>query len=155
MKLTRTDAVFSRAACMFILCAEKGEFKHLRKIQENSQKIHAPEESGSQKMDQRGATPGPGSQRARPPPWPRPPAAWTGGASPQPPPFGWYFYSRRGNPETEVDTQFSVAEPPPPLFFLGRANLGAVLASGEGKSTPSSSPSPLHHPSMSPPSMCE
>src|SRR3954465_11401444 len=35
-----------------------------------------------------------------------------------------------------------------PLFFLGRANLEAALASGEGKSSPSSSSSPLHHPSM-------
>ena len=42
-----------------------------------------------------------------------------------------------------------------PLFFLGRANLEAILASGEGKSSPSSAPSPLHHPSMTSPLMCE
>ena len=42
-----------------------------------------------------------------------------------------------------------------PPFFLGRANLEAVLASGEAKSSPSPSPSPLHHPSMTSPLMCE
>src|SRR6187399_1705178 len=54
-KLTRTDAVFSRAACMVYLCAGKRIFKHLRKIHEKSQKIHAPEETKCQKWGQRGA----------------------------------------------------------------------------------------------------
>ena len=42
-----------------------------------------------------------------------------------------------------------------PLFFLGRANLKAALASDEGKSSQSSSSSPLHHPSMTSPLISE
>ena len=154
MKLTRTDAVFSRAACMVFSCAGKRNFRYLRKIQEKIQKIHVTGEPWSQKMGQRGATPGPGGQVARPSSWPRHQPAWPGGATPRLS-FGWYFYPSRGNPRTEVSFPILVAEPPPPLFFSGRANLEAVLASGEGKSSPSSSSSPLHHPSMSPPFMCE
>ena len=70
---------------------------------------------------------------------------------PRGPPLALIFIR---NEETLKHTpifQFSVAEPLPPLFFLRRANLEAVLSSGEGNS----SPSPLHHPSMFPPSMCE
>src|ERR1041385_8291395 len=53
-KLTRTNDVFSRAVYMVLLCAGKWIFRRLRKFQENSQKIHAPEASTSQKWGQRG-----------------------------------------------------------------------------------------------------
>src|SRR3954468_17510044 len=52
-KLTRTNVVFSKAACMVLLCAGKWIFKYLRKFRENSQKIHAAEASTRQKWDQR------------------------------------------------------------------------------------------------------
>src|SRR4051812_48577741 len=117
---------------MSFLCAGKGKFKHLREFQENSQKIHAIEEPRRQKMAQKG------------PPLAAPPTRLVRWGHPQAP-FGWYFYSRRENPETAVDTPILVAEPPPPMFFSGRANLEAVLASSEGKSTPSSSPSLVYH----------
>ena len=54
-KLTRTDAVFSRAACMVLLCAGKWIFRCLRKFQEKSQKIHAPKGPLCQKWGQRAA----------------------------------------------------------------------------------------------------
>ena len=82
-KLTRTDAVFSRAACMVYLCAGKRIFRYLRKIHEKSQKIHAPEGPLCQKMGQRAARGGPGALPRRPHPWPRREAAWEG-----PPPSG-------------------------------------------------------------------
>ena len=66
-KLTRTDDVFSRAACMVYLCAGKRIFRCLRKIHEKSQKIHAPEGTRDQKWDQRGARGCPGALWARPP----------------------------------------------------------------------------------------
>ena len=80
-KLTRTDAVFSRAACMVYLCAGKRIFKHLRKIHEKSRKIHAPEETKCQKWGQRGARGCPGALWARPP-RPRRGGAWVGPTPP-------------------------------------------------------------------------
>ena len=80
-KLTRTDAVFSRAACMVLLCAGKRIFRYLRKIHEKSQKIHAPEGTKGQKWGQRG----PGGAQApcgRAPPRPRRGAAWVGPTPP-------------------------------------------------------------------------
>ena len=64
--------------------------KYLGKFLENSQKSFVLEESRSQNMAWRGATPGLGGQRARPPPRPRPTGAWTSGSTPEAP-FGSYF----------------------------------------------------------------
>src|SRR3954471_7665954 len=75
-KLTRTNAVFSRAACMVLLCGGKWIFRYLRKFQENSRKIHALEASTSQKWGQRGATGAPGALLARPHTWPCQEASW-------------------------------------------------------------------------------
>ena len=77
-KLTRTDAVFSRAACMVYLCAGKRIFRYLRKFQEKSQKIHAPGGPLCQKRGQRAARGAPGALLARPHPWRRQEAAWEG-----------------------------------------------------------------------------
>src|SRR3954469_16488657 len=71
-KLTRTNAVFSRAACMVLLCAGKWIFGRLRKFPEKYQKIHAPKGARSQKWDQRGAKGAPGAPGVGP----RPLAAW-------------------------------------------------------------------------------
>src|SRR3954466_13187410 len=64
-KLTRTNDVFSRAVCMVLLCAGKWIFGCLRKFQEKSQKIHAPEGPLCQKWDQWAAKGAPGSPLAR------------------------------------------------------------------------------------------
>src|SRR3954467_9667652 len=90
----------------------------------------------------------------RPSPWPRHLPSWLG---PTPPgALLWpYLFSRRKNPRTEVAFPIYVAEPPQPSVLLRRANLEAVLASGEEESSPSSSSSPLYHPSMTSSLMCE
>src|SRR3954469_21854075 len=80
-KLTWTYAVFSRAACMVLLCAGKWIFRYLGKFYEKSQKIHAPEGNQYQKKGQRGAKGGPGALVARPSPWPRRGVAWVGPTS--------------------------------------------------------------------------
>src|ERR1041385_1514705 len=75
-ELTRTNAVFSRAVCMVILCAGKWIFGRPRKFPEKYQKIHAPEGARCQKWDQRGVLGAPGAPLARPGVGPRPLAAW-------------------------------------------------------------------------------
>src|ERR1041385_8343906 len=64
-KLTRTNAVFSRAACMVLLCAGKWIFGRSKKFAEKYQKIHAPEGARSQKWDHRGVLEAPGAPLAR------------------------------------------------------------------------------------------
>src|SRR3954469_17297012 len=64
------------------------------------------------------------------------------------------IYSRDAKtPEQKLFSQFSSWSRRHPLFFSGRANLEAVFASDEGRSSPSSSSSPLHPPSMTSPLM--
>ena len=118
-KLTRTDAVFSRAACMVLLCAGKRIFRYLRKIHEKSQKIHAPEGTRSQKWGQRGARGCPGALWVRPHPGPRRGSpGW--GPHPLVPYFASYFYSQRGNPRSEV------------LFAVFCRGAAATLCSSSG-----------------------
>src|SRR4051812_45766055 len=105
-------------------------------------------------MGQRGATRGPGALVARPPPWLRRVAAWVG-STPWCLTLDPIFTLDEEIPEQRSLSQFSSWSRRHPLFFSGRANLEVVLASGEGRSSPSSSPSPLHHPSMTSPFMCE
>ena len=154
-KLTRTDAVFSRAACMVYLCAGKRIFKHLRKIHEKSRKIHAPEETKCQKWGQRGARGCPGALWAPPPPWAAPGRRLGGAHTPWCPTLARIFPPDAKTPDQKFFRSFPSRSRRHPLFFLGRANLEAELASGEGRSSPSSSSSPLHHPSMTSPFMCE
>ena len=45
----------------------------------------------------------------------------------------------------EVSSRFTIWSRCSPLFFLGRVDLESVLGSGEGKSSPSSSSTILHH----------
>ena len=155
MGLTRTDDVFSRVAWMSDFCAGKVKIEVSRKIPRKFPKFFH-----SKRLQQSEDGPKGGH------PWPRRPGgASTALAAPPgrlvkwdlPPgsPLALIFTRDEETLKQTLILQFSVAEPPPPLFFLRRANLGDVLASGEGRSSPSSSPSPLHHPSMCPPSMCE
>src|SRR4051812_18852483 len=99
MKLTRTDVVFSKAACMVFLCAGIWIFRYLRKCPEKIQKIHAPRGTQDKKVGQRGARGAPGALLAPPGHAGRPPG-WV------PPPLvtylGPYFNLSRGNPRTEV-----------------------------------------------------
>ena len=106
MKLTRTDAVFSRAACMIFLCVGLWIFRCPRKFPQKYRKsTHLKEPKN------------PGALLAWPPPgragWP---LGWV------PPPLvtylGPYFYPSRGNPRTEVVFPILVAEPPPLSVLL-------------------------------------
>ena len=153
-KLTRTNTIFSRAACMVLFCAGKWIFGHLRKLPEKLKKIHAPEGARSQKWGQR-AVRGPQA----------PVGAAKGGVAPVgrlgDSPLPWCptstpIYSREAkNPKQKSLFQNPSRSRRHPLFLLGRANLEADLASGEGRSSPSSSPSQIHHPSMTSLHMCE
>ena len=139
---------------MVLLCAGLWIFRCVGKFPENSQEIHTPEASTRRKWGQRAARGAPGALLARPTPWPRRGAFW-GGPTPPGALLGPLFLpvTRKFQKKTFFrSTSWSRHHP---LFFLGRANLEAVLASGEGKSSPSSSPSPLHHPSKTSPFMCE
>src|SRR3954468_14049146 len=138
---------------MVLLCAGKRIFRYLGKFYEKSQKIHAPEGNQYKKKGQRGARgprrPGGAAQ----------PLAAPGGRMGGPHllccPTSTRILSRDGEiPDQKSFSQF-FSRSRRPLFFLGRANLEADLASGEGRSSPSSSSSPLHHHSMTSPSMCE
>src|SRR4051812_38323808 len=95
----------------------------------------------------------------------RPPGAARGGTAPSgrlgASPLLWCptdapIYSRDGKtPEEKSLFQFPSRSRRHPLFFFGRANLEADLASGEGRSSPSSSPSLIHPSSMTSLHMCE
>ena len=138
---------------MFSFVQVSGYLGTLEKSQKIILKISVPEASARPKGGHRAARGQPGGCLARPSPWPRHLPSWVG---PTPPgALLWpYLFSRRRNPVTEVAFPIYVAEPPQPSVLLRRANLEAALASSEGKSSPSSSSSPLHHPSMTS-LMCE
>ena len=154
MELTRTDAVFSRITMVY-LCAGKRIFMYLRKIHEKSQKIHAPEGTRNQKWGQRGGQGVPRRPVGAAPPLAAP-GGRLGGSFPLWCPTSTRIYPRdEKTPGQKSFSQFPSRSRRHPLFFFGRANLEADLASGEGRSSPSSSSSPLHPPSMTSPSMCE
>ena len=141
---------------MVLLCAGKRIFRYLRKIHEKSQKIHAPEGTRCQKWGQSGARGCPGALWAHPP-WAAPGGggAWVGPTPPGALLYPVFFLPTQKPQFGSPFAFFSSRSRRHPLFFFGRANLEADLASGEGRSSPSSSSSPLHHPSMTSPSMCE
>src|SRR4051812_30814220 len=139
---------------MVLLCAGIWVFTCLRKFQEKSRKIHAPGRTQSQK-GARGQPGGPRRPAGAAPPLVAP-GGRLGGSSPLWCPTLPPIYCRgEKTPEQKSFSQFSSRSRSHPLFFSGRANLEAVLASDEGRSSPSSSSSPLHLPSMTSPSMRE
>src|ERR1041385_9374520 len=88
-------------------------------------------------------------------PLPAPPALLAGSHTPRCPTLAPIYSPDAETPEKKSLFQSTSRSRHNPQFFSGRANLEAALASGEGKSSPSSSPSPLHHPSMTSSLMCE
>src|SRR4051812_10994809 len=103
MKLTRTDVVFSRATSRSDFCARKVKIELSQKIPRKFLKIRRAKRFPQPEGDPKGGHPWPRRPEGTATPWPRPRGARTSGTSPQAP-FGLYFYSRDGNPETEVDT---------------------------------------------------
>src|ERR1041385_7827759 len=95
----------------------------------------------------------------------RPPGAARGGAAPSGrlgcSPLLWcptetpIYPCDEKTPEQKSFSQFPSRSRRPPLFFFGRANLEADLASGQGRSSLSPSPSPIHPSSMTSLHMCE
>src|SRR3954471_15157696 len=147
-KLTRTDAVFSRATSVVFFCAGFWIFWYAGKIPKNYIKNHRSGNfreakgggTGQPGGNQEGAWRGPAPGRATCPP------GWV--LHPLVPYIGPYLFSRRGNVETEVAFSIYAAESPQPSVLPQRANLEAELASGEGDIIAIiiiiASPSPLH-----------
>src|SRR3954469_2545444 len=98
MKLTRTDAVFSRATSVVFFCAGFWIFRYAGKIPrkyiKNQHSGSFRRSKGGPQGSQEGAWRGPAPGRATCPP------GWV--PHPLVPYFGPYLFSRRGNPEKEV-----------------------------------------------------
>src|SRR4051812_14227667 len=116
-KLTRTDAVFSRATNVVFFCAGFWIFRYTGKFPKNIKKISVPEASRGPKGGHRAARGHPEGSMAGPSSWPRGAPSWVG---PTPPGalLSPYFYPPRGNPRTEVQFPIYVAEPPQPSVLL-------------------------------------
>src|SRR4051812_47410672 len=147
--------MFSAELSIWFYCVQENGFLG---VSENSRKNHRKSTHPKDKYARSGARGQPGGPRR--PAGAAPPLAVPGGrlggSSPLCFPTSPPIYSLgEKTPEQKSFSQFSLRSRRHPLFFSGRANLEAVLASGEGRSSPSSSSSPLHPPSMNSPSMCE
>src|SRR3954465_6535831 len=132
-KLTRTDAFFSRATSVVLLCAGFWIFRYAGKIPKNHIKN---QRSGSFRQAKGGPQGSQGAARRVPGAAPPPgratcPPGWV--PHPLVTYLGPYLFSRRGNVETGVAFSIYAAEPPQPSVLLRRANLEAELASGEGE----------------------
>ena len=141
MELTRTDVVFSRIAMVLFLCRNNSS-QNGTKLREDFF-ISIIRIFGA-KTHQRGppgwATP----TRARPPLLARlgglsPPG---GPADPETNAINSYFRKKIREKKLLRSRRWSHRQA---LFFLGRADLESVLGSGEGKLSPSSSSTILHH----------
>ena len=132
---------------------ENGFLGISEKSTKNHRKSTHPKEPGARS----GARGGPGGAQAPcgRPPWAAPGGRLGGAHTPWCPTLARIFPPDAETPDRKSFRCFSSRSRRHPLFFFGRANLEADLASGEGRSSPSSSSSPLHHPSMTSPSMCE
>src|SRR4051812_22341117 len=154
-KLTRTDAVFSRATSAVFFCAGFWIFRYAGK----TPKIYIKNQrSGSFRWSEGGPKGSQGAARRVPGAahlLAAPPALLDGSHTPWCPTSAPIYSPDEETPEHKSLFQSTSWSRRHPLFFSERANLEAALASGEGKSSPSSSPSPLHHPSMTSSLMCE
>src|SRR3954471_22749617 len=147
--------MFSVELSVWFYCVQENGFLG---VSENSRKNHGKSTHPTDQCARSGARGQPGGPR-RPAgafPLPAAPGGRLGGSSPLWCPTLTPIYSRgEKTPEQKSFSQFLSRSRRHPLFFSGRANLEVVLSFGEGRSSPSSSPSPLHHPSMTSPFMCE
>src|ERR1043165_518495 len=126
----------------------------LEKSQKIILKISIPEASAGPKGGHRPARGQPGGCLARPTPWPRHLPSWVG---PTPPgALHWPLFilpsRKRRNRSRFFDLRRSRRNP---LFFLGELTWRLNWPPVRGKSSPSTSSSPLHHPSMTSSLMCE
>src|SRR4051812_9398558 len=143
-KLTRTDAVFSRATSVVFFCAGFWIFRYAGKIPKkyikNQRSGSFRRTKGGPRGSQGGAWRGPPPGRATcPPGWvPLPLVTY----------MAPYLFSGRGNVERGVVFPIYVTEPLQPSVLPRRANLEHELASGEREIIAIviiiASPSPLH-----------
>ena len=131
-KLTRTDAVFSRATSAVLFCAGFWIFRCAGKIPKNYIKNQRSGSFREAKGGHRAARGQPGGCLARPSPCR---ATCPPGLVPHTlvTYLGPYLFSRRGNVERGVAFSIYAAKPPQPSVLLRRANLEAELASSEGE----------------------
>ena len=154
-KLTRTDTVFSRATSVVFFCAGFRIFRYAGKIPKKYIKNQRSRSFTSAKGGEQGSQGVPRRVHGAAQPLAAPGTLLGGSHTPWCPNFALFLPPREEIPEQKFFFRSTPRSRRHPLFFLGRANLEAVLAFGEGKSSPSSSSSPLHHPSMTSSLMCE
>ena len=139
--------------CCFLLC----RFPDIQVRWKNPKKYIKNQRSGRfrrTKGGHRAARGQPGGCLARPSPWPRHLPSWLG-PTPPVPYFGPIYSPGAKPPEHTSLFQSTSWSHRNPLFFSGELIWRLNWPPVRGKSSPSSSPSPLHHPSMAPPFMCE
>src|SRR3954464_11982112 len=154
-KLTQTDAVFSRATSAVFFCAGFWIFRYAEKIPKNYIKN---QHSGSFRRSKGGPQSSQGADRRVPGAaqlLAAPPALLGGSHTPWCPTLAPNY-----SPVEETSKQESLFPSTSrsrrnPLFFLGELIWRLSWPPVRGKSSPSSSPSPLHHPSMASSLMCE
>ena len=137
IKLTQTDTVFSRIAMVLFLCRNKSSRIDLKIYRELFLEYI---KNIGERINQRG-----------PPIGHKP---WGGGRALQacgplgPPPTlipTLYIHIQREKIREKDSSRFTIRSRRRLLFFIGRADLESVLGSREGDSSPSSSPTFLHH----------
>ena len=140
---------------MFSFVQVSGYLGMLEKSQKIILKISVPEASARPKGGHRAARGQPGGCLARPSPWPRHLPSWVGPTPPGDLPWPLFILPsrKRRNRSRFFDLRRGAAANP--LFFLGELIWRLNWPPVRGKSSPSSSSSPLHHPSMIPSLMCE
>ena len=150
-KLTRTGAVFSRATSAVLFCAGFWIFRYAGKIPKNYIKNQCSESfrrtKGGPQGSQEGVWRGPPPGRATcPPGWvPHPPVPY----------FGLIYSPDSKTSEHKSLFPSTSQSRRNPLFFLGELIWRLNWPPVRGKPPPSSSSSPLHHPSMTSSIMCE
>ena len=153
IKLTRANGAFSRITFGVYFCAE---INFPRKFPEIHENYIFTEDSWSPKDNWRGATGPPRGCQA--PPWPRLVGLWEPRAtSPSPLRYLGHFVPETKNTRRIFANtiQSSTDTRNPSLGFRSSCS-GTLPGRGlAGRSSPSSSPTPLHQPSMIPPLMCE
>src|SRR3954470_17099807 len=151
MKLTRTDVVCSRATSVVFFCAGFWIFRYAGKIPKIIFKISVPEAFVGPKGGHRAARRVAGAAQLLA----APPALLGGSHTPWCPTWTLIY-----SPVEETSKQESLFPSTSrsrrnPLFFLGELIWRLIWPPVRGKSSPSSSPSPLHHPFMTSSLMCE
>jgi len=155
MQLTRTNAVFSRIALVSRFFAESQSF---RKIPEKFQKFYFSRRPTEPEDEARRVHRGTTRTQGAGGPLPRPGVVWPPCVAPSAPlRTTKSLWPKNFGGNRRIFQKPSRAPPPSKTLFRG-SETPFWHPAGTGnwrRSSPSSSPTPLHQPSMIPPSMCE